>query len=157
LPDGSHFGEPARRHRRSAIMIGIGAAQAQELGPLPDLSIWQVFAADPTFLVLNLVVLATFVVVMLVVRRRYARFYKIQRESLDHRKTADAQALAQNQSVEQLIARQYGVTNAHNRQALERAEEAMRISAETLAQITSMNQSLTRIAERLEHIAGPAA
>jgi hypothetical protein len=49
------------------------------------------------------------------------------------------------------------VTNAHNRQAIERAEEAMRISAETLAQITSMNQSLTRIAERLERMAGPAA
>src|SRR5207248_1200752 len=116
----------------SRIMMGIGAAQAQEIGPLPDLSIWQVFAGDPTFVVLNLLALATIVIIMVVVRRRYARFFRIQREALDHRKTADAQALAQNQSIEQLIARQYGVTNAHNLQALEWAGEAMRISTETL-------------------------
>jgi hypothetical protein len=50
-------------------MMGIGAAQAQEVGPLPDLSIWQVFAGDPTFVALNLLALAILVIVMLVVRR----------------------------------------------------------------------------------------
>jgi hypothetical protein len=138
-------------------MTAIEAAQAQAVDPLADLSVWGVFANDPAFLVINLVVVAMLVTIFLIVRRRYARFFKIQREALDHRKVADAQALAQNQSLEQLIARQYGVTNAHNQQAVAQGEEALRISAQTLAQITTVNQSIARIADRLDRIAGPAA
>jgi predicted phage-related endonuclease len=98
-----------------------------------------------------------FIAVALIIRRRYARFFKIQREALDHRKVADAQVLAQNQSIEQVIARQYGVVNAHNQVALSRAEEALRISTDILAQITTMNQSIARIADRLDNAGGPAA
>jgi hypothetical protein len=137
--------------------MAFGTAQAQALDPVPDPSIWQIFAADPAFLALNLVVLAMVVIIVLIVRRRYARFFKIQHEALDHRKVADAQALAQNRSLEELMVRQYGVTNMHNQQAMARAEEAVRISAEALAQITTLNQSLTRIADRLDRIVGPAA
>jgi predicted RNA-binding protein with PIN domain len=49
------------------------------------------------------------------------------------------------------------VTNAHNQQAVAQGEEALRISAQTLAQITTVNQSIARIADRLDRIAGPAA
>ena len=135
----------------------IGTAQAQALDPLPDISPWQLFVADPSFIVMSLVPLAILVVFIWTVRRRYARFFNIQREALDHRKSADAQALARGESTEQLIARQYGTVNAHNAQMLARAEEALRISGQTLAQIDAMNQSIARIAARLDHLAGPAA
>lgn len=138
----------------------IGGAQAQVAGPapdLPDLSLWQILLDNPTFVAIDLVPIAILVTVVVIVRRRYARFFGIQRESLDHRKAADAQALAQNQSTEELIARQYGVINAHNQQIAARADEALRISSETLAQISTMNQSLARIVDRLDRITGPAA
>jgi type IV secretory pathway component VirB8 len=106
---------------------------------------------------INLVAIAILATVLLILRRRYARFFRIQREALDHRKAADAQALAQSQSTEQLIARQYGVINTHNQQVAARTEEALRISSETLAEIRTMNQNLARIAERLDGITGPAA
>jgi hypothetical protein len=141
-------------------MMPIGAAQAQVAGQvpdLPDISFWQIMFADPSFAVMSLIPIAILVTVLLVVRRRYARFFGIQREALDHRKAADAQQLAQGQSTEQLIARQYGVVNAHNQQIAARAEEALRISGETLAQINTMNQTLARIADRLDRAAGPAA
>jgi len=47
------------------------------------------------------------------------------------------------------------VINAHNAQIAERAQEALRISNETLAQINAINQSLVRIANRLDSMAGP--
>jgi methyl-accepting chemotaxis protein len=174
--------------RRAAIgragqnMFGIATAQAQALGPPPEPSVWQMFLADTSFLVMNLIVLAGLVAVALIVRTRYARFFRLQREALEHRKAADARALARGESTEQLIARQYGVINAHNAQLLTRtesteqmiarqyeavnafnqqivarAEDALRISTETLAQINTMNQSLVRIADRLERLAGPTA
>jgi type IV secretory pathway component VirB8 len=139
-------------------MTLIGAAQAQVTGPLPLVpSPWQVLFGDPTFLVLNALTFGIVIAVLLTVRRRYARFYRIQREALDHRKTADAQSLARGQSTEELIARQYGVINAHNAQIAARAEEALRISSETLAQINTMNQSLARIASRLDSMSSPPA
>jgi hypothetical protein len=139
-------------------MIGIGTAQAQTIGqapPLPDISPWQIFFQDPVFLVMNLLVIGILVTVVWTVRRRYARFYRIQREALDHRKEADAQSLARSQSTEEIISRQYGVINAHNAQVAARAEEALRLSNETLAQVSAMNQSLLRIANRLDSMTGP--
>jgi hypothetical protein len=141
-------------------MMGFAAAQAQAVGqapPLPDISPWQIFFEDPVFLVFNLLAVGILVTVVWTVRRRYARVYRIQREALDHRKEADAQSLARSQSTEEVIARQYGVINAHNAQIAARAEEALRISNETLAQINTMNQSLARIANRLDSMAGPPA
>jgi hypothetical protein len=127
--------------------------QAQAL----DYSVWQVFLADPTFLALNVGTIVLVVALVWVVRRRYARFYKIQRESLDHRKSTDAQVMAQQQSFEQLVARHYDATNAHNQRLLAKAEEALALNADTLAQIASMNRTLTRIAERLDQAGGTAA
>jgi hypothetical protein len=138
-------------------MMPFGAAQAQAPSPLPDLSLWQLFVGDPIFVGINLVAIAILATVLLIVRRRYARFFRIQREALDHRKAADSQALAQSQSTEQLIARQYGVINTHNQQIAARTEEALRISSETLAEIRTMNQNLARIADRLDGITGSAA
>jgi methyl-accepting chemotaxis protein len=166
-------------------MMGIGTAQAQVVDQaplLPDLSPWQAIFGDPVFLVFNLVTIAIVVTLVWTVRRRYARFYGIQREALDHRKEADAQTLARGQSTEEMIARQYDMTNAHNERVLAhsqsteqliarqyetvnafnreiaaRAEEALRLSNETLAQINTVNQSLARIANRLDSMAAPPA
>jgi hypothetical protein len=168
--------------RSGQDMFGIAAAQAQALGPPPDPSVWQIFLADPSFLVMNLIVFAVLLTVALIVRNRYARFFRLQREALEHRKAADARALARGESTEELIARQYGVVNSHNAQLLARtenteqmiarqyeavnafnqqivarAEDALRISTETLAGINTMNRSLARIADRLERLVGPAA
>jgi hypothetical protein len=138
-------------------MMLIGEAQAQVPGPPPDISLWDIFLADPSFVVMSLVPVTILVIFILLVRRRYARFFGIQREALDHRKAADAQALAQSQGTQQLIAQQYGVVNAHYQQFAARSDEALRISSETLTQINTMNQTLSRIADRLDRVAGPAA
>jgi methyl-accepting chemotaxis protein len=173
-------GRGAAARRLDQDMFGIATAQAQALGPAPDVSSWQIFLADPSFLVMNLVVIVVFAIVVLTIRNRYARFYRLQREALEHRKSADARVLARGESTEQLIERQYGVINTHNAQLLARtegteqmiarqyeavnafnqqivarAEDALRISTETLAQINTMNQSLARIADRLDRLAGP--
>jgi len=90
-------------------MLGIATAQAQTLDqapPLPDISPWQIIFQDPVFLVTNLLAVGILVTVVWTVRRRYARFYRIQREALDHRKEADAQSLARSQSTEEIIFRQ---------------------------------------------------
>ena len=117
-------------------------------------SAWDLLVGDPSFLIMNLV--AIFIVILLawLVRRRYGRFYTLQREAFDHRKSADARVLAQQQTFEQMISQQYGITNAHNEQIAAKAEEALRLNAETLAQISAMNRTLTRIAERLEQAGG---
>jgi hypothetical protein len=138
-------------------MMLIGEAQAQTPGLPPDISFWDIFLADPSFVVMSLVPVTILVIFILVVRRRYARFFGIQREALDHRKAADAQALSQSQSTQQLIAQQYGVVNAYYQQIAARSDEGLRISNETLAQINTMNQTLSRIADRLDRVAGPAA
>jgi hypothetical protein len=134
----------------------IGTAQAQALGPPPTPSLWDIFLVDPSFIVMSLVPIAVLIAVALIVRRRYARFFNIQREALDHRKAADAQALARSDNTHQLIEQQYGAVNTHNAQMLARAEEALRISSQTLAKIDMMNQSIARIADRLERLADPA-
>jgi hypothetical protein len=137
-------------------MMLIGEALAQAPGQPPDISLWDIFLAEPSFVVMSLVPTTILIIFVLVVRRRYARFFGIQREALDHRKAADAQALAQSQTTQQLIAQQYGVVNAHYQQIAARAEETSRISSETLTQINTMNQTLSRIADRLDRVAGPA-
>jgi hypothetical protein len=71
---------------------------AQLPAPALDYSVSQFFLEEPSFLLVNSVAVAVIMTALWFVRRRYARFLKIQQESLDHRKTADAQALAQNQS-----------------------------------------------------------
>jgi hypothetical protein len=120
-----------------------------------QLSIWQFFWNDLSFLGLNTIVLVAFVLALLVAGRRYRRFFTLQREALEHRKTADARVLAQNQNFEQLISQHYATTNAHNQETLAKASEALRINAEALAQVTTMNRTLARIAERLERNDGP--
>ena len=138
-------------------MMLIGEAQAQTPGLPPDISLWDIFLADPSFVVMSLVPVTILVIFILLVRRRYARFFGIQREALDHRKAADAQALSQSQSTQQLIAQQYGVVNAYYQQIAARSDEGLRISSETLTQINTMSQTLSRIADRLDRVAGPAA
>jgi hypothetical protein len=118
------------------------------------LSIWQLLW-DPDFLALHTIIVIVFLIFLLVVGRRYRRFFKLQHEALEHRKSADAWVLAQNQNFVQLVSQHYVATNAHNQEALARASEALRINAEALVQMTTMNRTLTRIAEHLQRADGP--
>jgi hypothetical protein len=124
--------------------------------PIGD-ALWQYLLADHSFIAVNVTALVLCLFLVFVVRYRYGRFYKLQREAIDHRKSADARVLAQSQSFEQIVSQQYGITNAHSQQALAKADEALRLNADTLAQVTAMNRTLLRIAERLEQAGGPAA
>jgi hypothetical protein len=145
-----------RSEWRSRAAVRAGAGNGCE-AMNPSLSVWrQVFLEDPVFLVFNLGLIVLVVVLAWVVRRRYARFYRIQRESLDHRKSADAQALARQESFEQLVARHYDAINSHNARLIATSEQAMRLNADMLAQIASVNATLNRIAERLDRPAGQA-
>jgi hypothetical protein len=56
-------------------MMLIGPAQAQVPGAPPDISLWDILVADPSFVVMSLVPIAILAVALLIVRRRYARFF----------------------------------------------------------------------------------
>jgi len=130
----------------------------QQIAHAPfDDSPWQVVLGDPSFLLINLGVILLVGMLLWLARRRYGRFYSLQQAAFDHRKSADAQSLAQQQTYERLISQQYGITNSYNAQVVAKAEEALRINADTLVQIVAMNRTLTRIAERLDQQAGGSA
>lgn len=122
-----------------------------------DVSWWQILFVDPGSIVFTLLVTLVLVGIAITIRVRYGRFYKLQRAAFDHRRTTDAEVMARQESFQQLISQQYGVTNGHNQQVLAKAEEALRLNAQTLAQIVEMNRTLTRIVERLEPPGGAAA
>src|SRR5438105_3175409 len=106
-------------------MTAITPVQLQPQSPLSvGDAVWQVMLGDPTFLALNIGAILLVCILVWIARTRYARFYRLQREAIDHRKRADAQVLAHNESFEQLISQQYGTVNAHNQQLLAKADEA---------------------------------
>ena len=119
-----------------------------------DVSWWQILLGDPASTAFTILVSVMLIGIVITIRRRYGRFYNLQQAALDHRRTTDAQVLAHQDTFQQLISQQYGVTNSHNQQVLAKAEEALRLNAQTLAQIVEMNRTLTRIVERLEQPGG---
>ncbi len=50
-------------------MLPMGAAQAQTVSPVPDISVWQLLGADIPFLVMNVLVVMVFIIVIVTVRR----------------------------------------------------------------------------------------
>jgi hypothetical protein len=67
---------------------------------------------------------------------------------LDHQKSANDQALAQNKAMEEMIAKQYAENNRRADEALAQSAEALWLHAASLEQLTAMNATLARIAAR---------
>jgi hypothetical protein len=67
---------------------------------------------------------------------------------LDHQKSANDQALAQNKAMEDLIAKQYAENNRRADKALAQSAEALRLHAASLDQLTAMNATLAQLAAR---------
>jgi|LNFM01.1.fsa_nt_gb hypothetical protein len=67
---------------------------------------------------------------------------------LDHQKSANDQALAQNKAMEDLIAKQYAENNRRADEALAQSAEALRLHAASLDQLTAMNATLAQLAAR---------
>ena len=103
--------------------------QSQVTGAPFAPSAWDLFTVGPSFLIINFVAIFIVLLFAWLVRRRYGRFYTLQREAFDHRKSADARVLAQQQTFEQMISQQYGITNAHNEQIAAKACSPMAAGA----------------------------
>ncbi len=67
---------------------------------------------------------------------------------LDHQKSANEQALAQNKAMEELVAKQYAETNRRADEALAHSAEALRLHAATLEQLKAINAALSRAVVR---------
>jgi hypothetical protein len=77
-------------------------------------------------------------------------FLKKQTDFLDHQKGVSGKALAQNRTFEDMIARQYAQTFSRSDRALSQSEEAIRLHAAALEQLSNMNETLRRLAELVE-------
>lgn len=67
---------------------------------------------------------------------------------LDHQKAANDQALAQQKSIEDLIAKQYEENNRRADEALMQSAEALRLQREAVEQLRAMNAMLAQVAGR---------
>lgn len=129
-------------------------AVAAALAP-PEISLWSVFW-DPVFLFVLLVTIALIgISAYNPLARRHRRK---QTDYLDHQREVNEKALAQNKTMEDIIARQYAETNARSDKALEQAEISLRLHAEALAELRGVNQAMARLtaliaAERGGHTA----
>lgn len=79
-----------------------------------------------------------------------AGFLKKQTDYLDHQRSVNERGLEQSKSFEELISRQYAETNSRSDQALAQSAEAIRLHAAALAQLTAMNEALSKLASKLE-------
>lgn len=93
-------------------------------------------------------------VVFIVVLARQARsghgFMRKQSDYLDHQRAVSERVLDQNKAFEEMIADQYGETNARTDRALAQSDEAIRLHTAALAELAAMNATLARMAELLE-------
>lgn len=77
-------------------------------------------------------------------------FLKKQSDYLDHQRQATDRALDQNRSLEDMIASQYRETNARADRALTQSDEAIRLHAAALSQLSEMNNKLARLVASIE-------
>lgn len=77
-------------------------------------------------------------------------FMKKQSDFLDHQKDVSNKALEQNKSFEDMIAKQYAETNSRSDRALAQSEQAIRLHSAALEQLARMNETLSRVASKLE-------
>lgn len=123
---------------------------AAALAP-PELSLWSVLW-DPVFGVMA--VFAVLIALASIWQPAARRFAKKQTDYLDHQRETNEKALAQNKTMEEIIARQYAQTNARADKALSQGEEAIRLHAEALEQLKGMNEAIARLALLIEHERG---
>lgn len=85
-----------------------------------------------------------------------ATYIKKQSDYLDHQKSVNYKVVAQNKAFEDMIARQYSETNERSDRALAQSDEALRLHSAALDQLTRMNETLARVALKLEAGGGSA-
>ena len=78
------------------------------------------------------------------------KYIKKQSDYLDHQRSVGDRVVEQNKAFEDMIAKQYTETNERTDKALAQYDEAIRLHASSLEQLTSMNQALSRLAAILE-------
>lgn len=77
-------------------------------------------------------------------------FVMKQSDFLDHQKDASTKTLEQNKVFEEMTARQYQENNDRADRALAQSEEALRLHAASLEQLSSMNKALLQLTETLQ-------
>jgi hypothetical protein len=82
--------------------------------------------------------------------KKQSDYLEHQKSYLDHQRTVNERSLDQNKQYEEMIVRQYAETNARSDRALAQSDEAIRLHAAALDQLSSMNETLTRLARILE-------
>ena len=124
------------------------SAQAHALAMAPyDFSWWNLML-DPAF-----VTMLVFAVLLMSLARWSPlgrKYIKKQSDYLDHQRSIGDRVVEQNKAFEDMIAQQYVETNERTDKALAQSDEAIRLHASSLEQLTSMNQALTRLAAILE-------
>ena len=78
------------------------------------------------------------------------KYLKKQSDYLDHQRNIGDRVVEQNKAFEDMIAKQYIETNERTDKALTQSDEAIRLHAASLEQLTSMNNALSRLAAVLE-------
>ena len=78
------------------------------------------------------------------------KYLKKQSDYLDHQRNIGDRVVEQNKAFEDMIAKQYIETNERTDKALTQSNEAIRLHAASLEQLTSMNNALSRLAAVLE-------
>jgi hypothetical protein len=77
-------------------------------------------------------------------------FMEKQSEYLDHQRALTTKAVDQNKAFEDLVANQYRETNARADRALAQSDEALKLHAAALEQLTRMNEALAGVARKLD-------
>lgn len=104
----------------------------------------------------DLLTFAPMLIVLLVTlwfwRQGYTGFrhLKKQWDFLDHQKNATAKTLEQNKTFEEMIAKQYAESNERADRALAQSDDAIRLHAAALEQLARMNDTLARVALKIE-------
>ncbi|MGQ0457403.1 MAG: hypothetical protein ACT4OU_10110 [Hyphomicrobium sp.] len=83
-------------------------------------------------------------------------FMEKQTEYLDHQRALNTKVVDQNKEFEDLVANQYRETNARADRALAQSDEALKLHAAALDQLTRMNETLARVAMTLDSDGGRA-
>ena len=124
------------------------SAQAHALAMAPYNFSWWSILLDPAF-----VTILVFALLLMGLSRWSPlgrKYIKKQSDYLDHQRSVGDRVVEQNKAFEDMIAKQYTETNERTDKALAQYDEAIRLHASSLEQLTSMNQALSRLAAILE-------
>ena len=77
-------------------------------------------------------------------------FMEKQSEYLDHQRALNTKVVDQNKEFEEIVANQYRETNVRADKALAQSAEALKLHAAALEQLQRMNDTLARVARKVE-------